>query len=71
MVRKVTPLLAAAVAGVLVALATNLTGLSDLATMLVGALVLIPVVAVGTPLAFGVNPLGLLRRPHGRTAAEG
>jgi len=61
MVRKVTPLLAAAVAGVLVALATNLTGLSDLATMLVGALVLIPVVAIGTPLAFGVSPAGLVR----------
>jgi hypothetical protein len=59
--RKVTPLLAAAVAGALVALVTNLAGLSNLATMLVGALVLIPVVAIGTPLAFGVNPAGIAR----------
>lgn len=63
--RKSFPLLAAALTGALVALATNLIGLSDHATMFVGALVLVPVVAIGTPLAFRVDPLGLLhvRRP--------
>ncbi len=71
MLRKLTPVLAAVLAGALVALFTNLAGLGDVVTMLIGALVLIPLVAIGTPHAVGIRPLRLARRPPGRQAAEG
>lgn len=58
MYRKLIPLLAAAATGAMVALGTNLAGMSDAATMVIGALALIPVVLIGTPVAFGINPFG-------------
>jgi len=68
--RKLTPVLATAVAAAVVALTTNLVGLGDVAAVAVAALVLTLVVAVGTPLAFGITPLAVVRRRRGRTPAE-
>ncbi len=70
MPRKLTPVLAAAVAGALVALTINLVGLGDVAAAVVAALALTLVVAVGTPLAFGITPLAVVRRRRGRSPAE-
>lgn len=69
MVPKLAPIVGAALAGALVVLVTNLLGLSQLATMMVAAPVLVAVVAVGTPLAFGVHPPALAKF-HGRSLAK-
>ncbi|MEJ7716861.1 MAG: hypothetical protein WKF31_02450 [Thermoleophilaceae bacterium] len=70
MPRKMTPVLVSAGAGALIALTTNVVGLGDLAATVIAGLVLTLVVAVGTPLAFGITPLAVVRRRRGRAPVE-
>ncbi len=67
MASKLALIAAAALAGALVRAGSDLAGLSTLVTVLVAAVVLALVVGIGTPIAFGVDPVGLVRGARRRS----